>query len=626
MSKREVKKEILMGLNAPHARRSRAINYDSFANLDGSHPWQTAVPDGYVAYQARTLPNGNLLYFNYVLAKEMGLISETHPHEMTDELKRITLETFCLQIINEYDMKSGRKFPAHTVKPKTSMATRYLQLQHSNKQGKTSGDGRGIWNGVVRNNGQTWDVSSRGTGVTKLAPGSVEADRPLKTGAGEYGYGCGLADVDELYGSALMSEIFYLQGIPTERVLAVIDLGQGMGIGVRAAENLLRPAHLFSYLKQNRLEPLRHATECFIQRQLQNRIWKFKAGGENRYDQMLSHLANDFAKFAALLERNYIFAWLDWDGDNVLANAGIIDYGSIRQFGLRHDQYRYDDVQRFSTNLNEQKGKARLMLQVFIQLADFLKTGRRKTVNRFSRHPVLKEFDQIFNRECRLVFLQQIGFDETQSETLLQTQTSLVEKLYRAFSDLERTKTKVKMKRVPDGVNRPAVFNMRAVLRELPALLKDQYVAELTKPLAAEEFISLMSSSFAKKQDLKLSPALRSRIDLFQNLYVRVLQKAQGGTVSLEFFENLIARAGFANKEGRITGNATEHIIAEVLKARKKGLSAQDVQNAVELFISHQVPQRQERARQIKPVSLKSPVGQLLQSLVQIAVDFQEDI
>ena len=61
---------------------------------------------------------------------------------------------------------------------------------------------------------------------------------------------------------------------------------------------------------------------------------------------MLRLLSKDFAEFAAKLEMDYIFAWLDWDGDNVLADAGIIDYGSVRQFGLRHDQYRYDDVER----------------------------------------------------------------------------------------------------------------------------------------------------------------------------------------------------------------------------------------------------------------------------------------
>lgn len=110
------------------------------------------------------------------------------------------------------------------------MATRYLQLQHKDKTGRTSGDGRSIWNGEVEHNGVVWDVSSRGTGVTKLAPGAVEADKPLRSGSTAFGYGCGLADIDELVASAIMAEIFYKNNIPTERTLAVIDLGRGNGI------------------------------------------------------------------------------------------------------------------------------------------------------------------------------------------------------------------------------------------------------------------------------------------------------------------------------------------------------------------------------------------------------------
>ncbi|RYZ65716.1 MAG: hypothetical protein EOP05_20205, partial [Proteobacteria bacterium] len=238
-----------------------------------------------------------------------------------------------------------------------------------------------------------------------------------------------------------MSEIFHLNGVPTERVLTVIDLGKGCGIGVRAASNLVRPAHLFLYLKQGRLETLRQATDYMIQRQVENGEWKFSATAPDRYQKMLRAISLSFARFAAHLERNYIFAWLDWDGDNVLANAGIIDYGSIRQFGLRHDQYRYDDVQRFSTNLNEQRGKARQIVEVFAQLANFLETGKKKGIEEFVSHPVVREFDREFDVELRRVFLQQVGFDAQQVQALMKKRSE-VEKLYSSFLTLEKTKTR----------------------------------------------------------------------------------------------------------------------------------------------------------------------------------------
>lgn len=307
----------------------------------------------------RTLEEGKVTYFNFDLAKEMGLIESDHPHQMNRELENVLLETFAIRIINEYDHHSGQAKKATRVKPKKFMATRYLQLQHADKTGRTSGDGRGIWNGSWTHNGKTWDVSSRGTGVTMLSPGAVEAGKPLKTGGRQFGYGCGLADVDELYGSALMSEIFHRQGIPTERVLLIIDIGKKLGIGVRTHLNLIRPAHLFGFLKQGNYKSLRQATNYLIDRQVKNKIWNMHSKGSARYQEMSEQISRAFARLSARLEMEYIFVWMDWDGDNILADGSIIDYGSVRQFGLCHDQYRYDDVDRFSTNLTEQKLKKR---------------------------------------------------------------------------------------------------------------------------------------------------------------------------------------------------------------------------------------------------------------------------
>ena len=332
--------------------------YLAFNQLDGTHPWQKSVPESCVMYDVRLLPGGKISYFNWDLAKEMGLIPEHHPHRINRALEDKLLETFCIRIINEWDKAHNVIYPKTMLKKNRYMATRYLQLQHADKTGRTSGDGRCVWNGVVHHAGKTWDVSSRGTGVTALAPGSVLAGKPLKSGNNAHGYGCGMAEIDELYAAAIMAEIFHRQGVPTERVLLIVDLGKGMGIGVRAGQNLIRPAHLFSHLRQNEFDRLERSVNYLIERQQRNGVWNFSTHHRRRYELMCEELTASFARFAAHLDRDYIFAWLDWDGDNVLIEAGIIDYGSVRQFGLRHDQYRYDDVDRFSTNLNEQRAKA----------------------------------------------------------------------------------------------------------------------------------------------------------------------------------------------------------------------------------------------------------------------------
>src|SRR5947208_12299425 len=276
--------------------------YERFKKIDGRHPWREVSPDGYIDYQARYRPNGRVLYFNFALAREMELLSLDHPPTMNKDLEQAILETFSLRIINEYDVQQGKKYPSETIKPNPYMATRYLQTQHRNRQGKTSGDGRSIWNGCLSTERLTFDISSRGTGATILSPGAQKANGIIKTGDESYGYSSGLADREEVLGSAVMSEIFYRQGIPTERCLAVIGFPDGTAIGVRSAPNLIRPAHIFRYLKQGRHSELKASIDYFIEREVENNVWQIAGDEPAKYEQALDYLARSYGKLAALPE------------------------------------------------------------------------------------------------------------------------------------------------------------------------------------------------------------------------------------------------------------------------------------------------------------------------------------
>ena len=47
----------------------------------------------------------------------MGLIPADHPSSINKELEQVILDTFSLQIINEYDLEQGKKYPPETIKP-----------------------------------------------------------------------------------------------------------------------------------------------------------------------------------------------------------------------------------------------------------------------------------------------------------------------------------------------------------------------------------------------------------------------------------------------------------------------------------------------------------------------------
>lgn len=558
--------------------------YSAFEQLNGIHPWMSAVEDGFVAYKVRELRSGKVAYFNFILAKEMGLISPDHPHLMTAGLEEKLIETFSLQIINEYDELSQKRIDPKTIRPHRYMATRYLQLQHSNKQGKTSGDGRGIWNGTVNHCGTTWDVSSRGTGVTCLAPGAVMAQRPLKTGGTEFGYGCGLAEIDELLGASILAEVMHLQGINTERVLCVIDLGKGYGIGVRAAKNLIRPAHLFLYLKQEKYSALKSATDYLIERQVSNKVWNISTKGPSKYDELLERICGSFAEFTAQLDIDYIFAWLDWDGDNVLADAGIIDYGSVRQFGIRHDKYRYDDVERFSTNLNEQKKKARLIVQVFTQMIDYVKTKNKKPLKEFAHHPIVLKFNNLFEENRAERILYRMGFNQAQRARILRKR-DLFARFDKEFSFFEKAKVSGRSEKVADGVNHPALFNLRAILKELPMQLENSILPFENRAMRESLFFKKVLSGYAKSRDARMGEKQRRHIVAFQKLYIVLIQVAADKQKPENILKGISQRAQKLNSEKRITGNALIEMVEEIIIEKKKGLAFDQIQKIIDRLV-----------------------------------------
>lgn len=600
--------------------------YVKFDSLDGSHPWMQAVPEGQISYPVRELNHGKVTYFNFQLAKEMGLIDKDHPNQLNKKLEERLLKTFAIRIINEYDQAHNILYPKHSIKKNKYMATRYLQLQHDSKCGRTSGDGRCIWNGIIEHDGNTWDINSRGTGVTALAPGVVEAGKPLRTGNTQFGYGCGLAEMDELLGASIMAEIFHQNGIETERVLCVIDLGRGMGIGVRAAKNLIRPAHLFLYLKQNQWENLKSACDYFIERQIDNRELKVKRG-PTIYQSMLDTFAEKFAQFAATLDRDYIFAWLDWDGDNVLASGGIIDYGSIRQFGLRHDQYRYDDIQRFSTNLNEQKIKARQIVQVFAQMVDYIDTKKKKSLESFANHPACQKFDLHFKRYQLDRFLYHLGMSRQDRDLLLSQHLKSVQNFFETYSYLEGVKTQRKTRRVADGINRPAIFSMRNISRELPGHFLQQKDLGLM-PLKTFYKIILASTASHRDKKAKFNRKIRSYLKRFQLQYRNlVIKTARKNEDHFKVLARWSKRSQALNREDRLTGNGLVNIVLEILKHRKSGVPDSEIQKVMDEFIQTQISNPDLSDRQSEPwMSWSDRSKELMSKILTVVEGFKDDI
>jgi uncharacterized protein YdiU (UPF0061 family) len=376
-----------------------------------------------------------------------------------------------------------------------------------------------------------------------------------------------------------MSEIFHKEGIPTERSLLVLETGEGVGIGVRASKNLVRPAHLFAFLKQGNYDALKRATDYFLERQEINKELNIPAGKKSSYKKLLKHITKQYAKFAAKLESEYIFAWFDWDGDNMLMDIGILDYGSIRQFGIRHDEYRYDDVTRYSTNLNEQKDKTRLIVQNFCQMVDFLCTGEKSNIKSFENHKQLLEFDKFFKEEMLRIFALKLGIENAQFDSLKKTTRKTIAEIFENFQSIEKAKYDQKAKNVDDGINRAPLFNARKLLQKLPELYEadvfasDQVYYEILAEHCKEDHTDLRD---------KYSLAL---VDIFE-LYGKLRMDLNLSKSQSKKLKDLVFRE---NHPERITGNSITYIVNEILEKRSKSLKGSALQRFIDMFVYNQI-------------------------------------
>lgn len=600
--------------------------YDKIERINGEHPFKEKVPFGHVEYQAKQRKKGKILYFNFDLAKEMGLIPKDHPEEMNATLEKKLLKTFSIVIINEYDIINNVKIDPKEVKQNTYMATRYLQLQHPNKQGKTSGDGRSLWNGYFKGNGKTWDITSCGTGATCLSPATAINNKYYKTGDPSISYGCGYSDLLDGICGALLSEIFHLNNIKTERCLLVIEYPGDISINVRAGTNLLRPSHMFSYLKQGDHEKLQTVLDYHIEREEQNKTWKnVPKRRDARYKFFLNEMVNIFSKISAHFESEYIFCWLDWDGDNILMDGGIIDYGSVRQFGLYHHEYRYDDVQRWSTTIKEQRQKAKYIVQTFIQMVDFLLTKEKKNLKDYNQHELLDEFERQYQYYKHHFLCQKIGFKEEQADILCKSHMKSVAKFARVYSVFEKATTPHGIQRVADGVTNNAVFNMRDLLRELP-----EHFLHTDEHMAPEEFMNLIKTSFAHKENLELTPHRRKQIKDFQDYYLQLVELVGGRKTSgrNKLFKQFEKRGKLINKADRVTGDSIIHVSKKLLRERKD-LSFKELFKLMRRFIVDQVRSPESYSslqNDIKNIRLKNTSKNSLNRMLKIVKEYKEGL
>ncbi|MEK6556614.1 MAG: hypothetical protein AABZ31_15295, partial [Bdellovibrionota bacterium] len=138
-----------------------------------------------------------------------------------------------------------------------------------------------------------------------------------------------------------------------------------------------------------------------------------------------------------------------------------------------------------------------------------------------------------------------------------------------------------------DGVNRPAILNMRKMLRDLPAFMKN---AVLTgeEALSYTEFFHKALSAEAKPNDRKLNRTRKRAVRNFQYYYSKMLKKVHQQDGGDDFFDALTQVAHAANPSNRMTGNGLLHVVDAIMKTRRDPRAKKTIQMTIDGLIANQ--------------------------------------
>ena len=349
------------------------------------------------------------------------------------------------------------------------------------------------------------------------------------------------------------------------------------------------------------MKPKSQSLRVYIDRQVSNGEWPVMRGKE-RYSALLDQVSRLFGKMVARLESDYIFCWMDWDGDNILCDGGIIDYGSLRQFGLFHHEYRYDDAERMSTSITEQKNKAKYIIQTFSQLVDYLLGGNKRPIKLFTKSSAVKLFLDVFSQTKNELLLNKMGFTDIAVQLFLRgNNNELINEFGRVYSTFERAKSIRGFYTVGDGISWDAIFCMRDILRELPA-----WYQAGGDWMTAEHFIGIIHSDYAEDKDVEISSYRRRQVRYFQHLYWQIVEKVASLTnqVNAELIDEVVRRAAVINRYERVTGDALIYVAKQLIKLNSR-VSKRVLHQMFEGFVKQQVliPGK------LTPLPLKHQIG-----------------
>jgi hypothetical protein len=192
--------------------------------------------------------------------------------------------------------------------------------------------------------------------------------------------------------------------------------------------------------------------------------------------------------------------------------------------------------------------------------------------------------------------------------------SKILEHLYLAFLRLESTKTYKPARRVPDGLNRPAILNMRRLLRNIPLFFLDQDPKRNIEEIPAEILFEICIADTAQGRDRKMTHLTEQRLMDFQKHYLSLVHALGGGKNISKCLAKISMNSERKNLENRMTGDGLLYVVDKICKLQKTSVQKQAIQLAIDALINEQSPKTVKVPRKKR----QDPVEQLMQTLISL--------
>ncbi|MGZ3693983.1 MAG: protein adenylyltransferase SelO family protein [Bdellovibrionota bacterium] len=403
----------------------------------GEHSLLTEITEPGFYEEVPVRPNtGEILLFNFDLAKELGLMPASAPNVLTPELAEKVNAAFGIEVA-----------PKGTVGTGNRIATYYNDGGLDYNSGR--GDGRALWIADIKApNGRTYDVTTKGTGGTGLGylnyPGHSDGLVNLSEGFVEYNtgesfYRSGISDASRVLAVSRRKEIKTLvDGVKVES-----------GTIVRVSPSNLRFAHIWQHGKDP--ENLKKLLSYYFAREPKYQGLAFTEA----VHQLLLDNIQTSARQAAILENNLIMHGSPTRG-NRLISGDLIDYGTVQFFDRNYADF-YE---------NKSLGSFEQQRDFALHWNELLKT-KAALFTDVSAIDVKDIFESEYAIQHRDLNLLRIGLSEEDANWLKAQRPDLADKISSALNELRRLQTRDPVKIGKIRLRMP-VLDSRNFLAQLP--------------------------------------------------------------------------------------------------------------------------------------------------------------